>query len=360
MKEKKYLLYPFTDKSYAIIKGMINLDFDVDVVSSIGSGYVGKSIGYSVNKSSPNKIVKSIDDIDFKNYDAIIISENFEYSSKVEEIRVLLEKIHQHELKVCYCGERINPLKNEMIDIENINNNIDIINYIEESKGLSSKPLFKSQVPIIYIGQLLETQDSLEIGLQLKIQLEKRDYTCSFISDNTDVMFFGGFTYPSNFMGNQCSAEQQIISFNRWVEAIDYKQKPDLIIFDVPKGIMQYGGNYHNSFGIYAQMMATTLEPDLFLLTITKDNIEEMQLDVINTHLEGKLGKTVDMFHLTNSVFDIQPNENTEPDKPLYIKEDKINNILNNVSGKYKKNLKNLSNNDEIVALADSIINKFS
>lgn len=360
MKDKKCLLYPFTDKSYVIIKGMINLGIDVDVISSIGSGYVGKSIGYSVNKNNPRKTAKSINDIDFKEYDVIIIPENFEYDHQKEEIKVLLDKIHQHKLKVCYFGERINPFKHERLDIENINTNRDIINYIENSKDLSSKPLFKPQVPIIYIGELLETQDSLDIGLGLKIELEKQGYTCSLISQNADAMIFGSFTYPSNFMGNQCSAEEQIVSFNRWVGAIDYNQKPDLIIFDVPKGIMQYGGNYHNSFGIYAQMMAVTLEPDFLILTVTKDNVEEIQLDVINTHLGGKLGRIVDMFHLTNSVFDIPPNNSTEPDKPLYIKENKINNILNNTSKKYENKFKNLSSNDEIVALVDSIINKFS
>lgn len=360
-KSKKYLFYPYTDQSYAVVKAMIQLNINVDIIASKGSGYVGKPIGYAVNRSNPAQTVKSIEEVDIKNYDVLVLPENFDYTHYQNEIEMLLDKVKYHKLQI-YCTNKEWLFKEDFKDIliKNINTTDDILEHMNKTKELNNSLLFQSQVPVVYIGQLLESNDSFDIALQLKIALEKRGYACALVSENKDGMFFGTLLYPPAFMGKELTIEEQIVSFNHWIQAIDQIYRPDIILLDVPKGIMQYSRSLYNSFGIYGQMMATTIPPDFLILTVTKDNIENIQLGTINKHVEGKLGKTVDVFYMINSMFNILPNMNIKPDKPLYINEEKVNKILNSIPKDYKEQFMDLSLNQEIERLVEILINKFS
>lgn len=357
----KYLFYPFTEQSYAIVKAMIQLNIKVDVIAAKGTGYVGKSIGYSMNRLEPKQIVKSLDEIDIEDYNALILPEDFKCIYYEDEIEILLKGVHKNQIEIYYCGNDT-QLKEKLRDISimEIDSTNLLLRHIERSKALNELPLFQSHVPIIYIGGLMETKDSFDIALQLKIKLEKQDYKCALVSQYRDGMLFGTFPYPAQFMGNKSTVEDQIISFNRWIEAIDYCYKPDLILIDVPKGMMQYSRSFHNSFGIYPQMMATTLPPDFLILTISKDNTDKEQLEKINQNFSQKLGKKVDVFHISNSMFNIQPNASSISEKPLLIREKKINMAINSLSDSLNYKFVNLTLNHEVEKLVEVLLSKFS
>lgn len=357
----KYLFYPFTQQSYAIVKAMIQLNIKVDVIAAKGTGCVGKSIGYSMNRLEPKQLVKSLGEIDIEDYNVLILPEDFKYIYHEDEIEILLKGVYKNQIEIYYCGNDLQLQENfRDISIKEIDSTELLLRHIERSKVLNELPLFQSQVPIIYIGGLMETKDSFDIALQLKIELERQDYKCVLVSQYRDGMLFGTFPYPTQFMGNKSAIEDQIVSFNSWIEAIDYCYKPDLILLDVPKGMMQYSRSFHNSFGIYPQMMATTLPPDFLILTISKDNTDKEQLEKINQHFSQKLGKKVDIFHVSNSVFNIQPNTSSISEKPLLIGEKKINIAIDSVSHSLDYKFANLTLNHEVEKLVEVLLNKFS
>ncbi|WP_353093570.1 hypothetical protein [Tissierella praeacuta] len=72
-------------------------------------------------------------------------------------------------------------------------------------------PLYKPKTPIVYIGGLLETIDSFDIALQIKLRMEKLGYNASLITREIDGRIFGAINYPKEFMKENESIERQIV-----------------------------------------------------------------------------------------------------------------------------------------------------
>ena len=334
MEEKRCLFYPYNDKTYGLVKGLLMKDIYVDIIASKGSGLVNKDMAYSVNKSKINKVVKSIEEIQYKNYDTLIISSYANYTICESEILELIKNIKKE--------------------------NIDEIETIIKRYGELNLPLYNPKVPVIYIGGLLESIDSFDISLQIKLAMEKLDYKISLITNETDGKLFGTINYPKSFMGINESPVDQILSINRWVQAIDYVEKPDIILMDIPKGMIKYSDSFHNSFGIYAYMIAQAILPDYIILTLPPTIIAKEYIDGLNKYFETKLGKEIDVFNVTNAIYDIGAGVTDIIDKPLYIPEVDIDEVILENKKDNDLNLVNLNRKENIDIIANNVIEKFS
>lgn len=363
MGEKRYLFYPYSDKTYGLVKGLLMKDIYVDIIVSKGSGLVNKDMAYSVNKSTMNKVVKSIEEIQYKNYDIFIISSYANDTICESEILELIKNAKKENIEIIYLGhdQKINRLlksyeKGSLYDVENIYE----IETIIKRYGELNLPLYNPKVPVIYIGGLLESIDSFDISLQIKLAMEKLDYKISLITNEADGKLFGAINYPKSFMGRDESPVDQILSINRWVQAIDYVEKPDIILMDIPKGMIKYSDSFHNSFGIYAYMIAQAISPDYLILTLPPTIIAKEYIDGLNKYFETKLGKEIDVFNVTNAIYDIGAGVTDIIGKPLYIPQVDIAEVILENKKDNDLNLVNLNKKENIDIIVNNVIEKFS
>jgi peptide maturation system protein (TIGR04066 family) len=363
MGEKKYLFYSYSDKTYGLIKGLLMKDIYVDIIASKGSVLVNKDMAYSVNRSPMNKVVKSIEEIEYKNYDIFIISSYTNYTICEGEILELIKNAKKENIEIIYLGldEEINKLlksceKGSLYDLKNI----DEIETIIKRYGELNLPIYNSKVPVVYIGGLLESIDSFDISLQIKLAMEKLDYKISLITTETDGKLFGAINYPKNFMGRDESPVEQILSINRWVQAIDYVEKSDIILMDIPKGMIKYSDSFHNSFGIYTYMIAQSISPDYLILTLPPTIIAKEYIDELNKYFKNILGGKIDIFNVTNAIYDIGVGVTDIIDRPLYLPEVDIDKMILENKADNDLNLVNLNRKENIDIIVSNIIKKFS
>lgn len=364
MARKKYLLYPYSHETYGLVKGFLLNNEAMDVIAPIGAGLINKDISYAVNRTSTGIIVKDFREIDFKDYDTVIISSHMKDKLYEDEMLEILDCIKKTNTEVIYLG------KDEEIDIRLKSCNRIVL---DETQKINDKietmirryneldmPLYKPKVPIVYIGGILETIDSFDIGLQIKVTMERAGYKVSLISKEMDGKIFGTMDYPMDFMAKNISPENQIISVNRYIQAIDYVEKPDIILMDIPKGMMQYSNSFHNSFGIYAYMIAQTIKPDYFILTVPQAVLDGEYIEEINQYFKSTIKKEIDILNVSNAIYDVGTQTIDELDKPLYISEKDMDVIVDGTGKDYELSLVNLNRREDIDFIINNIIEKFA
>lgn len=360
---RKYLLYPYSDQIYGLAKGLLLNDENIDIMAPIGTGLVDKDMAYAVNRNEMKKIVKSIKEIEYKNYDTLIISSHICYRLCKNEILEIISYSKKENIDIIYLGEEeeINKILESYDKYSS-----DSFKNIKEIKAMINRynqlnlPLYNPKTPIVYIGGLLETIDSFDIALQMKLTMEKLGYKVALITKETDGRFFGATDYPKTFMNRDESIENQILSINRWIQAIDYIEKPDIILMDIPKGMMQYSNSFYNTFGIYTYMIAQTIPPDYLILTIPQTVVVKEYIEEIDQYFKNTIGKNIDVLNITNAIYDIGIDATDTIDKPLYISENDIDEMIIENRDSYGLNLTNLNREENIAIVTNNIIGKFS
>lgn len=360
---RKYLLYPYNDQSYGLAKGLFLNDENIDIIAPIGTGLVDKDMAYSVNRNEMKKIVKSIKEIEYKNYDTLIISSHISYKLCRNEILEIINHAKKENMEINYLGEDEEVIKllesYDKYSSDSFENIKEIKTMINRYNQLNL-PLYNPKTPIVYIGGLLETIDSFDIALQMKLTMEKLGYKVALITKELDGRFFGATDYPKTFMNRDESIENQILSINRWIRAIDYIEKPDIILMDIPKGMMQYSNSFYNTFGIYTYMIAQTIPLDYLILTIPQTVVVKEYIEEIDQYFKNTIGIGIDVLNITNAIYDIGIDATDAIDKPLYTSEKDIDEMILENKDNYELNLTNLNIQENIAIVTNNIIGKFS
>lgn len=363
IKRKKLLFYPYNHLSYGLVRGILLNDEYIDIAAPEGTGLIDKDIAYVVNRNEIKKTVKSIKEIEYKNYDKLIISSNTNFSLCKNEIAKIINNCKKNDIEILYLGE--NKEINRLLQSNNQSSlkSFQIMKKIEvliKRYNQLNLPIYTPKTPIVYIGGILETIDSFDISLQIKFSMEKLGYEVSMITRQLDGNLFGAVNYPNLFIRKDGSIENQIRLINRQIQAIDYLEKPDIILLDIPEGMIQYSNSFHNEFGIYTYMIGKTIAPDYLILTVPSTLVAEEYIKDINQYFEGTIGQSIDRLNITNGIYDIGPETTIIIDKPLYIPEKDIDKIILEMKDKSNFNITNLNRQENIDATINHIITKFS
>lgn len=137
-------------------------------------------------------------------------------------------------------------------------------------------------IPIIacfHSGEYRENSIFIRI---MEIMLEKGYRTIAFSLDNinTDEYIY---EMPIYIFYNTESVEYNIIAFNHYIYEKIKEDEPDIILFDVPSGILEVDRHIHNNFGLYAFMFSVAVEIDFAIMNLffdqyTEDFFKELNL----------------------------------------------------------------------------------
>ena len=363
LNKKRILFYPYSDLSYGLVSGFILKGANIDVVSPNGIGADNKDMGYVVNRNETNKTTKSINEIEYKKYDELVISSNIDFEVCKNEVVKIINNCKMENMEIIYLGENA-----EIIELLKLNSQ-DIISDLENIKKIETMinrytqlnlPMYRPNTPVVYIGGVLETIDSFNISLQVKVAMERLGYKVSLITKELDGKIFGAINYPELFMGKDESIEEQIRLINRQVQAVDYVEKPDIILLDIPKGMMQYSKRFINTFGIYTYMISKSILPNYFILTIPIDLAFKEYIEEIDRYFKNTIEKSIDVLNITNALYDIGTQVTNIVDKPIYISENDINKKVVEIKDNCNINITNLNIKENINIMINNMIKVFS
>lgn len=359
---QKIILFPYSDRLYGMMCYLLDQNIEIIPTASLGSSYIGRIIGYAVNRQDDRTLVYDIAIINELSVDYVFLSAQTEYDVHHKNIKLICKTCGAKGISLIYQGADKNILK--LIELYcKPNHNLTLFNndialHLEKENEVSS--FVDVDIPVIYLGGLVESGDSLEIALKLKSAFEELGYCALAVSNNRDIEVSEGFAIPEFFMTTQYLPEEQMSKMVKWFSAVIKMRRPDVIIVDLPKGLLTYNKRIHNSFGIYSIMLSLILNPDFFIVSLNNFELSEIDLNKYNNFLMKKLGIRVDVFNLSNRYYKVFDADYSIPKMPLYIKEDMLIDFIESFNQSSNIKLMNLASSEDIKGVMDKIIEKFS
>ena len=277
-----------------------------------------------------------------------------------DHIKNLIEKTLSSEGTVSYRGndEQVLASLREMGD--HLNRTEQIQFYQETFEERFDESFVATDIPVVYLGGLIESQDSEEIALNLKNEFVKIGYRPLIISSHREIELVSGVCLPEFFMSNQYTPDEQVRHLSSWLGQVIKNHQPDLILVDVPKGMLLYNKKISNTYGLYAMMLALVLKPDFTIVSLNSHEVSETDLVNFSSHMQSKIDRQVDVFHLSNRYYKIYDADHEIPEKPLYLSPQKVEWIINQHNDQSNVQMTNLNQMDNIATVAEAIIAQFS
>lgn len=319
--KKKVLIYPFSNKFFPVMKAMLNKVDEYEIVSVV----TPKTWFLAGEKDDVSKINNS-------NPLGIIISNNFEEEIKKSDTVIIADCNNK---KVIY-SDIVNKIKtsikfnkniiccfkledNDILEINELcqNGNVKFEYLNEPDKSDEAIDILKKQIAnnytkinkpdstVIFVGKLL---DELESGLSLvsiSENYKKEGYNVVTISLNNNCKILGYLSFPSFIFESNTSIEEKILLFNCFIDKVEKKHRPDVIIIELPGGMLKYSDIITNGFGVYPYLISQAISNDYFVLVTPFDEIDEEFYEKLSECFWHRFGFEIDVVNMLNATLDI-------------------------------------------------------
>jgi peptide maturation system protein (TIGR04066 family) len=166
-------------------------------------------------------------------------------------------------------------------------------------------------IPVLFIGGLLEENNVFEIFLKITAKLRNKNFKVLALSPNIFSLLFN--IYPIPYLNNapemnldfHISEAEKIKQLNYYIKILQEKEIPDIIIIQMPDAILRFSELVPNGYGILTYMLSQVLNPDFALCCLQSyvGSLNEF-IQYVSNDIQSRLGFPIDVFHLSNIVID--------------------------------------------------------
>jgi peptide maturation system protein (TIGR04066 family) len=157
-------------------------------------------------------------------------------------------------------------------------------------------------VPVISVFGLGENCEKWDVQLELCDFFNKKGYKVSLISNNPLLQLFGGSVFPPIIDSTEYTFEQQVKSINSFIKNVELRERPDLIIIDVPGAILKYNRYIPNGYGYAPFLISNAVVPDLSIISLYCGCYDKEHIEEIKKSCLYRMGTSVNYFHLSSNV----------------------------------------------------------
>lgn len=163
--------------------------------------------------------------------------------------------------------------RNDMEQIESLMQQVGTsFTYLCRDKYSVTKELGKDyrisepEAVVVSFGNLLTEQESSRAVEAVSCQMRKRGYRTTTITSNNNLCLIGYIKFPDSIFQNNLSDDDKVFVFNQFIKEIDYSEKPDIILLQLPTGVIKYSNSLPNGFGIISYLVSQAVSSDYFIL----------------------------------------------------------------------------------------------
>lgn len=202
------------------------------------------------------------------------------------------------------------------------------------------KNLKEIKTPIIVICGLMSETSKFDVLYVTSNSLKDMGFTCSVISPKSYSGLLSYYDYPSVISDDIHSMYDRTIMFNHYIKQIEETSQPDVIIIEIPSGIMAYSEKIHNNFGYMSSMLFNAVQPDFACLCIPCTNVTDEYIALLKNLIYYRFNVMIDCFYYSNKKIDSKP----------YIKDDSMVPVIydNDIFIKKYKKIMELVENEKI------------
>ncbi len=169
---------------------------------------------------------------------------------------------------------------------------------------------------------------------------------------------FDCLTFPNDSMNNGLTIEDRILELNNYIRASIEFKKPDLMIIQIPFGMLRYNEYYENSFGSYAYMISQAIKSDYFVCTSTSEIIYSEYFEELSNYFEGLYFSSIDSLHISNCQFNIPMDSRASKLNILFRDESEVNDEIKRIRKNSSFEVFNLYKENDLEELFKDIINQ--
>lgn len=110
----------------------------------------------------------------------------------------------------------------------------------------------------------------------------------------------GLHTYPEYLIHGGTTDNDRIIRFNLFLSQLEHREKPDVLLIQLPGGLLRFNDAILNGFGIVPYFIAQAASCDYFICCSINDCFNQAFWKSISDDFKYRYGHEIDCVHLSN------------------------------------------------------------
>lgn len=184
--------------------------------------------------------------------------------------------------------------------------------------GKDTEELYRPGSTVIAVGECFEGFGSDDLICGLVSCFEKRGWKSVVVTVRNLFSITGMRGIPEELNTRGERGTEAVLLWNRYVRYLEETYAPDILLIQVPGGLMQFPGRRWDFFGIRAQSFFLAVQPDLFYAVVPFNMSDKKTLEDLKMDFYYRLGMAPDNFFLSDRLVDFHKFRKNEGTGKLY------------------------------------------
>ena len=211
--------------------------------------------------------------------------------------------------KNIYCALPLSPDERQEIETKCAENKLTFKYYGREvdngdATAAEGKKLYRPSVPVIFVGDLFDRLNSLDVLLSLRKAFADEGHRVCSIGVPPCCGLLNMHPMPLLFMQPQYGEVDKIRFFNNYIRLLEKQERPDIIMIQLPGGMMKFNDVITNGFGVHSYMISQAITPDFFVLSVPYEMADSKLCAMINENFKYRFGFEIDCIQMSNARMD--------------------------------------------------------
>lgn len=294
--KKTILIFPFKREEIAYIKYFVEGDVFEKIYLGITGGIESELKEYSLNVQKyfgkQVEIVRTWNDcIDYVDYIWITSGRYERYLS----------------LQIEQCIQKANELCKEVyIEHDKID---------EKTYGKKTDYLYRTNAILITVGEFFEESQGDVLLLEMASELKKQGVNTVCILNRNVPKIKGLYGIPQQIKSGNYDGSEKVFLWNRYLRFLDETVSPDVILIQVPGGMLHFPQKNWDDWGLKATYLFESIDPDLVFVTIPFNMIYNKEIQLA---FKYRFNISVDSYFLSERIIDFSAFNRNEGIGNLY------------------------------------------
>jgi len=312
---KNVAIYPFSAESIPVVNYLnkLNPTYKISVlISPSGLGLVGKDASVADNREPMGIIVQGNINNVLDQFDVLLITDGNEtddmHKHSYEYMLLAIENKKDIICAMTLSQEKLDAIilksKQAGVDFNYCKGTLETSAYFQSIQS-QSRALYTPSTPIIFVGGLIEDANNYVL-LSMATKFKNQGYKVSAVCEKSDCKLYNFHIQPAFLKSKEYSEVEKITKYNQLINCIEELDNPDVILIQIPGGMMKYNNILTNDFGVYAYLISQAIQPDYFICCTMYGSFPSEFSSKISEDFSYKFGFEINCIHMSNKMLDYQ------------------------------------------------------
>jgi len=168
---------------------------------------------------------------------------------------------------------------------------------------------YQISTPTVCISGIMPDINKFDVFLSVSKRLESKGLKLSYIVGKEYAQFLGMHRIPQYIIDEKYRLRDNINIFRNYISYIELVEKPDILIVELPGGILPYDKNIDNYFGALHMVAYSAIRFNYNILCLPLDYYDKKNFDTMRNIFKYRFGNEISNFVISNKYYDAETYE---------------------------------------------------